>query len=159
MICLRKVRSNHHSRTSLNIQIPRPVSRQIGICPGDDLMFEFQPNSKEIVLIKSPYDRMSVPHPWTKEEIELLKNLCIGGITKSVADRFGRSVDAVERQVRKYGFKFRKAIVFKRWPNEDKKLLMELYSNTSNRELAEKLGRSIVAIKKEARYLGLFKSK
>jgi len=162
MIFLRKLVSNHHSLTSLTVKIPKLVAKQLDVIPGDDLMFEFQPGAKEIVLTKSQFDRLpGQPDKrfWTKEEIELLKTLCKDGITKEIAARFGRSKKDVRTKARRCGFVYKRLNIHKPWSAHEKYLLMELYPDTSDQELTKRLGRTIVAIKDKAKKLGLRKEK
>ncbi len=44
------------------------------------------------------------------------------------------------------------------WTSREQKLLMELYPDTNNREIADRIGRSISAIKNRAQQMGLRKS-
>ena len=43
----------------------------------------------------------------------------------------------------------------KRWTDKDVALLRELYQNTPHKEIAEKLGRSVEAVRSQAKNLGI----
>ncbi len=149
------IRKLHSHSTTLKVDIPAIVSKQIGLKPGDDVMFEFQPGAKAVVLTKSPYDRLPRLRSWTKEEVKLLKNICKDGNIEDLAGRFDRTKGAVRTKAISLGLVVKKVFNGNPWSNKDKKLLIELYSSTSSRELAKSFGRSIASIRGMAKRLGL----
>jgi len=155
MIYIRKVYSKRKVKSNSYLPIPVSLIRQLGISNGDDVMFDFQPGSNKVTLTKSPYDKIPGQRLWTKEEIELLKNIGKDGITDDVAARFDRTKVAVKSKARELGLKV-KDLRPTPWSDKDKKLFIKLFPKKSLKELAEIFGRSIYSIKSYAnKYLKL----
>ena len=159
MFFIRKLYKKNRSSRCVYVAIPPPVLEKIGIGPGDDLMFVFQPGGKEVILTKSPYESITDPRPWTKEETELLERLCKDGITQEVADRFNRSRGAVYSKAHELGFKMKVIKQHTHWSMKEENLIIRLFSNTNTKDLAKKLGRSAWSIQQKAFNLGLRKAK
>ena len=156
MIAIRKVR--HYSKAGIVVGVPPVVIKQLSINPGDDLVFEFQPGSKEITLTKSPYVKLP-SRLWTKEEVELLRNLSKDGITKEVVARFDRTRQSVRLKARNLGLIVKKLKTLKPWSEDEVKLLIALYPTTSNPELVKRLGRSYGSVNHKANSLKLLRVK
>jgi len=92
---------------------------------------------------------------WTPEEKDTLKKLCA---TKTTCQEMasilkGRTPGAVQTQVSVLGIKR----VGYRWSDKDDQLLKKIYKKFSDDQLAEKMGRSLMAVRKRRYHLGLEK--
>ena len=95
---------------------------------------------------------------WSKEEIKLLQKLYPTGPTQEIVDKTGRSLASIRYKAFRMGIKRKRVYpAYPDWPGDETKLLKKLYPTTKNREIAERLGRSMAAVRLKAFFLGLQK--
>lgn len=99
---------------------------------------------------------MSKGQKWTQAELDFLRDNYEKLSHAEMAARLrSRSTNAVKTKCAVLGF----VNIKPRWTTEDIEYLKEFYPNTNSKDLAEKLGRSILSVYQTARILGLYKSK
>ena len=92
---------------------------------------------------------------WTAKEVALLKELYPECPFGEIAQRLGRTVDAVKQRAYSFGLK-RKSYLEKLWTAEELQMLRELYPTCeSTRELAKKIGRPWGSVRQTASNLGI----
>ena len=89
---------------------------------------------------------------WSKDEVKLLKKLFPQGRAREVAERTGRSLEAVKHKAYNMGIKTRENRL---WSANDVRQLKRLYPSETAQSIADKLGRTVWAITAKARELGL----
>jgi len=105
---------------------------------------------------------------WTQQEINDLKRLYGTRSDESLAIIFGRSLDSVRECAEKLCIAKDKAFLRKesggakstrmpRWKPEELEILRELYPDSSNLEIAQKLNRSVKSVVSKAHNMGLKK--
>ena len=100
--------------------------------------------------------------PWTIQEETLLKKLYADNSTKDVAKQVGRSVAVVRDKASKLGAKkyYKKhPKKYHAWSKKELKLLKKLYPSRTAQEIADRLGRSVLAVRLRIVKLGLKKRK
>lgn len=96
------------------------------------------------------------PTVWTEEEIEYLTKNVRRCTYQSIANRLGRTPEAVGLKAHELGISFHaKSNIRKKWTEEEDLYLENNYSKSSMKRLCLKLDRSAVAIRSRARLLGL----
>lgn len=106
--------------------------------------------------------------PWSQHDMGLLKRVFGTRPDEDLAILFGRRLEEVQREAdrlclgkdkaflrRKSGG--RQATRMPRWKEEELELLGKLYPDSSNLEIAHKLGRSVKSVVSKAHHLGLRK--
>ena len=96
------------------------------------------------------------PRPWTVQEIKwMIKN---GGnyTAKEIAEELNRTVCAVRKAVKDYGFDFKK-VVANKWSDAELTFLADNYKTMTDNEIAEIIGRCANTIWRKRRELGYIK--
>lgn len=104
---------------------------------------------------------------WTRDETNRLRRIYGTRSDQDLAVIFGRSAESIQRLARKYCLAKDKAFLKRlngdgasrmpRWEEHELALLRELYPNTPNLDIAQKLQRSVKSIVSKAHHLGLKK--
>lgn len=96
---------------------------------------------------------------WTQSEIKLLKKLFPNMKNFDIAEKIGRTLEAVKFKARTLGLK--KAEGHFLWTDAQVKLLKKLFTNRKIRvdEIADRLGRGVKAVRNKAIELGLKRRK
>ncbi|MCK5172872.1 MAG: hypothetical protein KAR47_05740 [Planctomycetes bacterium] len=90
------------------------------------------------------------PMPWSSNEVERLAKLFPTTPNEEIAERIGRSLDAIANKARKMGLR-----KMEFWSEEEDKLLKKLYKKLSYEQLARRLGRTRGATQIRVIVLGL----
>ncbi len=90
-------------------------------------------------------------NPWTREEIEFLRENYKKIPTKNIAKRLGRTY----RSISKKAFKLNLCYSSKKWTKEEVEFLKKNYKIISSKEIAEKFGRTNSGLLHKAMKLGL----
>lgn len=99
---------------------------------------------------------------WTAEEKELLRNLYGTMPTKELAQKFNRSVAAIQREATNQNLKisdeqYTQVTGKRRWTLEDDLFIKENYTFLKSEEIAKHLNRSGYSVRKRVQHLGLAK--
>lgn len=116
---------------------------------------------------KRSKQRSKIGQPWTEAEITSLVDLYPDNSTMSLANKFGRTGDAIRGQARKLGLKKnqnylsncrrQQAFQGQPWSTSEMHLLVTLYPTIPNEEIAQQIGRTPDAIQSQAKKIGLVK--
>lgn len=107
------------------------------------------------------------PIRWTQTEIRELKRLYPMSHNKDLAKIFGRTRVSILRKAKKLGIKKDWGGGYRvgpppqnenLWSREEVETLKNMFSNSSSRKIAEKLGRSYFAVQSKIRKLGLYQT-
>jgi hypothetical protein len=96
--------------------------------------------------------------PWSVEEREYLRSHYGSIPAREIAETLRRSLMSVYTAARDSGLRKRQPAKRKPWSAEDHDYLRRAYADTSTREIAATLGRTLTTVYQQARALGLEKS-
>jgi hypothetical protein len=105
--------------------------------------------------MKKSIIKKSNRHPWSADEVKLLKRLYQDENVQSIADKLGRPYRAVTYKARTIGLKREKPPL---WSKQEIRLLKKMYPDNSARDIAKELGRTVWGVQQKAYKLGLRKS-
>ncbi len=96
---------------------------------------------------------------WSEGEIKLVKKLYPGQGPYEAARKIGRSVGAVGQKAYEMGVKRIGRRPYRRWSDDEVRLLKELLPNKKLSDIAQRLGRSAEMVRAKANKMGLTKQK
>jgi len=93
---------------------------------------------------------------WSKDEVELLKDMFPYRTGEQIAKQLGRSLQTVRQKAHQLGLKKR---AYDGWLKNDASLLKVMFPNRSTQEVAKMLGRSINSVREKAHRMELKKTR
>lgn len=107
---------------------------------------------------------MTVPgRAWSESELYQLRELALTDTKQSIAERLGRTVCSIERKTNELGIRVshrriggpgREGHVARHWTREEEIRLLGQIGTATLRQIARRLGRTEVAVKKRLSHLG-----
>ena len=96
---------------------------------------------------------------WSANEVKLLKKLYPSENTQSIADKLGRSSEWVRQKANLIGLKKVGITPVCVWSRQEEALLRKMYPDNSISDIANQLGRTVLAVASRASKLGLRKER